>query len=163
MKKKSFVFYRSFYDVIAKADDSAQLKVYQALCDFCLNGNEPNLDSMSDSARKAFCFIKSQMNNITKKESLLLENRQKLDVGIKKLAFFHKCSPAYIWSDLYSTLDREHGIKLKNRGRTPYIQWTKEKEWETVFLVFTNMCKGSGADITKIFPAKLALGQKPHK
>lgn len=53
--RDSFVFYRSYYEAIAELDDDTQLKIYQALCDYSLNGAEPNLAGV---AKAVFTLIK---------------------------------------------------------------------------------------------------------
>lgn len=46
MERKSFVFYRSFYDSISKLDEETRLKCYEAIIAYGLNGTEPDSDSV---------------------------------------------------------------------------------------------------------------------
>lgn len=46
-KRESFVFYRSFFESIERADDKEiQLQLYQAISRYALNGEEPQLSGM---------------------------------------------------------------------------------------------------------------------
>lgn len=40
-KINTFVFYRSFYDTIKKLPKEAQLKLYETICEYALNGKKP--------------------------------------------------------------------------------------------------------------------------
>lgn len=57
--RESFVFYKSFYDAIKKVEESSQLKIYQAVMNFALYGEEPNLKK--DIETIVFTLIKPQI------------------------------------------------------------------------------------------------------
>ena len=48
MERDSFVFYRSFYDAIRKADDQTALEAVRAICAYALDGEEPELEGFAD-------------------------------------------------------------------------------------------------------------------
>lgn len=57
-EKESFVFYKSFYDALQDLKDKDRLKVYDAICEMALNGNERNLTGIS---KTVFTLIKPQV------------------------------------------------------------------------------------------------------
>lgn len=50
MERKQFTFYRSFYETISKLPDKEQLSVYRAVCEYALDGTEPDLSGTADIA-----------------------------------------------------------------------------------------------------------------
>lgn len=56
--KESFVFYRSFYEALQDLKDKDRLKVYDAICEMALNGNENKLTGI---AKTVFTLIKPQV------------------------------------------------------------------------------------------------------
>ncbi len=57
-EKESFVFYKSFYDALQDLKDKDRLKVYDAICEMALNGNETILTGIS---KTVFTLIKPQV------------------------------------------------------------------------------------------------------
>lgn len=57
--RESFVFYRSFRDAIQDLDETDQLKVYNALCDYALDGTEPTVSGVPAAI---FKLIKPQID-----------------------------------------------------------------------------------------------------
>lgn len=57
-EKESFVFYKSFYDALQDLKDKDRLKVYDAICEMALNGNEKTLTGIS---KTVFTLIKPQV------------------------------------------------------------------------------------------------------
>lgn len=45
MNKESFVFYKCFYDAIKTLPKESQLELYNAICEYALNGNVPDLSN----------------------------------------------------------------------------------------------------------------------
>lgn len=60
MTRDSFVFYRSFFEAIQFLSDENQLIVYSAVCNFAINGIEPELQGMNLSV---FILIKPQLSS----------------------------------------------------------------------------------------------------
>lgn len=56
--KESFVFYKSFYEALQDLKDKDRLKVYDAICEMALNGNENKLTGI---AKTIFTLIKPQV------------------------------------------------------------------------------------------------------
>ena len=63
-EKESFVFYKSFYDALQDLKEKDRLKVYDAICDLALNGNETKLTGV---AKTIFTLIKPQILANTKR------------------------------------------------------------------------------------------------
>lgn len=63
-EKESFVFYKSFYDALQDLKEKDRLKVYDAICDLALNGNETKLTGV---AKTIFILIKPQILANTKR------------------------------------------------------------------------------------------------
>lgn len=47
-----FIFYASFYEAITELEDHDQLAVYRAICEYALNGNEPELTGVASAMFK---------------------------------------------------------------------------------------------------------------
>lgn len=56
--KDSFIFYRSYFEAIQDLKEKDRLKVYEAICELSLNGNEINLTGISNTI---FKLIKPQI------------------------------------------------------------------------------------------------------
>lgn len=56
--KDSFIFYRSYFEAIQDLKEKDRLKVYEAICELSLNGNEINLNGISNTI---FKLIKPQI------------------------------------------------------------------------------------------------------
>ena len=63
-EKESFVFYKSFYDALQDLKEKDRLKVYDAICELALNGNETKLSGL---AKTMFTLIKPQLLANTKR------------------------------------------------------------------------------------------------
>ena len=62
--RDSFVFYRSFYEALAELSHSQQTKVLMALCEYALNGKEPELTGAPSAV---FKLIRPQVDANNKK------------------------------------------------------------------------------------------------
>jgi hypothetical protein len=62
--RDSFIFYRSFYESMLEIDDKIKVEVYNAICDYSLNGVEHKL---SGTSKAIFTLIKPQIQANTKR------------------------------------------------------------------------------------------------
>ena len=62
--RDSFIFYRSFYEALAELSQQQQTKVVMALCEYALNGKEPELKG---AASAIFKLIRPQVDANNKK------------------------------------------------------------------------------------------------
>lgn len=74
-KKESFIFYRSFHEGIqAIKDKTIKCDIYEAICNYCLYGKEPDKDSFS----KAYLLvIKPTIDKTNARYSACVENGKK--------------------------------------------------------------------------------------
>lgn len=79
------------------------------------------------------------------------KDRNKLNAGIRKLAAVTGIHFSKMWNELYKNLQYKHGICLKQRGGTPYVQWIKESEWSDVIKTFCAMCEAYEQSPTEMF------------
>ena len=79
------------------------------------------------------------------------KDRNKLNAGIRKLAAVTGIHFSKMWNELYKNLQYKHGICLKQRGNTPYVQWIKESEWSDVIKTFCAMCEAYEQSPTEMF------------
>lgn len=79
------------------------------------------------------------------------KDRNKLNAGIRKLAAVTGIHFSKMWNELYKNLQYKYGICLKQRGRTPYVQWIKESEWNDVMKTFCAMCEAYEQSPTEMF------------
>lgn len=63
MERTQFTFYRSFADALRRIrKDGDRAKAYDAICDYALNGVEPDYSKLSDAAAIAFDLIKPTLD-----------------------------------------------------------------------------------------------------
>lgn len=79
------------------------------------------------------------------------KDRNKLNAGIRKLAAVTGIHFSKMWNELYKNLQYKYGICLKQRGGTPYVQWIKESEWDSVMKTFCAMCEAYEQSPTEMF------------
>lgn len=83
------------------------------------------------------------------------KDRSVFNAGIRKLALVtHNCYPD-MWNELYRNLQYKYGIALKQRGKSPYLQWIKEDEWSKVLKTFAALCESYDKSPTEM------VGQTP--
>ena len=86
------------------------------------------------------------------------KDRNKLNAGIRKLAAVTGIHFSKMWNELYKNLQYKYGICLKQRGRTPYVQWIKESEWNDVMKTFCAMCEAYEQSPTEMFQQTTPTG-----
>lgn len=79
MNRTQYTFYESFYKAAKRIKDpTARAEVYDAICEYALYGNEPDIDVLSEMAAIAFELIKPNLDASRKKaESRKLGGRKK--------------------------------------------------------------------------------------
>lgn len=79
MNRTQYTFYESFYKAAKRIKDpTARAEVYDAICEYALYGNEPDIDVLSEMAAIAFELIKPNLDASRKKaESGKLGGRKK--------------------------------------------------------------------------------------
>ena len=63
--RKSFIFYRSFYDAVKTLPIKIQAEIYNAIADYALNGNQPT--DISPIALSIFTIIQPQIDANTRR------------------------------------------------------------------------------------------------
>lgn len=59
MSRESFIFYASFYDALKEFPGEVRLEIFDAICEFSLNGKEPELTGV---AKAIFTLIRPQIS-----------------------------------------------------------------------------------------------------
>ena len=70
MEKASFIFYASFFEALRELPDKSRLKIYDAICEYALRGNEIELKGIE---KAVFSLVKPQ----------LLANKKRYENGLK--------------------------------------------------------------------------------
>lgn len=73
-KVESFVFYRSFYEALSGLRSGTKLALYDAICEYCLNGRIPK---MPETAKPYFTLILPQLQANLKKREIGIANGSK--------------------------------------------------------------------------------------
>ncbi|MBS9774738.1 MAG: hypothetical protein KGV59_06240 [Tenacibaculum sp.] len=73
MKRDSFVFYKSWLNVIKDLPKDVQLEIYHAIMEYAINGNLVELKPM---AKVAFAFIKQDIDRDTEKYISIVERNR---------------------------------------------------------------------------------------
>lgn len=79
------------------------------------------------------------------------KDRDRLNAGIRKLSAVTGIHFSKMWNELYKNLQYKYSICLKQRGKTPYVQWIKESEWDKVIKTFCAMCEAYEQSPTEMF------------
>lgn len=75
MRRDSFVFYRSFYDIFNKLpSDAEKVELITAICEYALNGTETEKSLMCDIA---FASVKPNIDAARKRYNASVENGKK--------------------------------------------------------------------------------------
>jgi len=61
-------------------------------------------------------------------------------------------------NELYKNLQYKYGICVKQRGKTPYIQWIDESEWDDVMKTFCAMCEAYEQSPTEMLQQTTPVG-----
>lgn len=83
------------------------------------------------------------------------KDRSVLNAGIRKLALVTHNRYPDMWNELYRNLQYKYEIALKQRGKSPYLQWIKEDEWSKVLKTFAALCESYDKSPTEM------VGQTP--
>ena len=86
------------------------------------------------------------------------KDRNKLNAGIRKLSAVTGIHFSKMWNECYKNLQYKYAICLKQRGRTPYVQWIKESEWDDVMKTFCAMCEAYEQSPTEMFQQTTPTG-----
>jgi len=81
------------------------------------------------------------------------EDRSRLNFAIRKLAYLTHTQYAIMWNELYRQLLNKYHMNLKARsnGKSPYIQYVKEHEWDNVIKCMAALCRFYGYEAEEIF------------
>lgn len=92
MERSQFTFYRSFASAIQRIrKDADRAKAYDAICNYALDGKEPDLSSLPDAAAIAFELIKPNLDASKRKaENGKLGAKVKQEKGAGKPEAKHK-------------------------------------------------------------------------
>lgn len=61
--RKQFTFYASFWEAISRIKDPVvRAEAYDVICNYAINGEQPNLDDLSDAAAIAFAMAKPNLD-----------------------------------------------------------------------------------------------------
>lgn len=61
--RKQFTFYASFWEAISRIKDPVvRAEAYDVICNYAINGEQPNLDELSDAAAIAFAMAKPNLD-----------------------------------------------------------------------------------------------------
>lgn len=80
--KNSFVFYKSYYEAIKELDKDSQYKIYNAIIQYALYGNEPKNDTNIDTKLDAnlipiFVLIKPNIDSANNRYNASVSNGKK--------------------------------------------------------------------------------------
>ena len=68
MKRKQFTFYESYYSAIKRIKNkTAQRDAFVVLCEYALNGEEPDLDKLPDAVAIAFELVRPTLDSSRRK------------------------------------------------------------------------------------------------
>ena len=84
MKRSQFTFYESFYSAIKRIKNkTAQRDAFVVLCEYALNGEEPDLDKLPDSVAIAFELVRPTLDASRRKAESGKKGGSKKQTGSK--------------------------------------------------------------------------------
>lgn len=83
MERKQFTFYRSFYEAIQKMRTKRErADAYDIICNYALNGVEPDLEKVSVHIAAAFEFIRPVLNTAARRSARLQRRLAETEVRV---------------------------------------------------------------------------------
>lgn len=116
-----------------------------------------NIDAMLKATTEYNAFQNRHIEKLKNDNKALADgilewkDRDRLNAGIRKLSAVTGIHFSKMWNELYKNLQYKYGICLKQRGKTPYVQWIKESEWDKVIKTFCAMCEAYEQSPTEMF------------
>ena len=92
----------------------------------------------------------SHDNKLLTVEILKWSDRKLLNRGIRCLAGKSRMGFGEMFNKFYTELYYKHGISLRRRGNSPFINHIRESEWEKVQQTFCAFCEAHGFSPTNI-------------
>lgn len=87
MEREQFTFYRSFFQALRRIkNDADRAAAYDAICEYALNGNLPDVDSLCDVAAVAFELIRPNLDASRKKAKAGQEGGSKPEANAEDTA-----------------------------------------------------------------------------
>lgn len=124
-----------------------------------ISSGDPSVAAVATS--KLIAFKNRHIDKLEKDNKALAgdilewKDRSVLNAGIRKLALVTHNRYPDMWNELYRNLQYKYGIALKQRGKSPYLQWIKEDEWSKVLKTFAALCESYDKSPTEM------VGQTP--
>ena len=83
MERKQFTFYRSFYEAIQKLRTKKdKADAYDIICNYALNGVEPDLKNVPMHIAAAFEFTRPVLNTAARRASRMLSRMAEAEVKL---------------------------------------------------------------------------------
>ena len=127
MKRDSFIFYRDWVQVIDELQPMDRLKMYDAICDYALDGEEPS--DLNQVEKIAFTFISGYLDRALKKYNAKCQRN-------KEIAQYHQSLKDGRWQRRRLEIMERDGFKCCDCGTTDelnvhHIQYIAgRKPWE---------------------------------
>ena len=83
MERKQFTFYRSFYETIQGMRTYKERAIaYQTICDYALNGTEPDLQNLTPQIVTAFRSVKPVLDTAARRAARMLSRMADAEVKL---------------------------------------------------------------------------------
>ena len=123
--RESFVFYQSFYEALRELPDKSRLKVYDSVCEYGLNGIEPELTGME---KAIFTLIKSQIDRRNQRVENGKKGGKKRQDNLNHTSSIPEPYLNHTSTTLEPYLDTKEKVSPDKKERTKETNITLERE-----------------------------------
>ena len=128
MKRSQFTFYESFYSAIKRIKNkTAQRDAFVVLCEYALNGEEPDLDKLPDSVAIAFELVRPTLDASRRKAESGKKGGSKKQTGSKTEA---NCKQPASKGEKENKKENEIEIEKENKVENECIKADFALFWE---------------------------------
>lgn len=128
MKRSQFTFYESFYSAIKRIKNkTAQRDAFVVLCEYALNGVEPDLDKLPDSVAIAFELVRPTLDASRRKAESGKKGGSKKQNGSKTEA---NCKQPASKGEKENKKENEIEIEIENKVENECIKADFALFWE---------------------------------
>ena len=128
MKRSQFTFYESFYSAIKRIKNkTAQRDAFVVLCEYALNGEDPDLDKLPDSVAIAFELVRPTLDASRRKAESGKKGGSKKQTGSKPEA---NCKQTASKGEKENEIENEIEIEKENKVENECIKADFALFWE---------------------------------
>lgn len=152
-------------DEVKTKEVDSEMDMVKDIFEAFLNGSK---EDMLVSTQKLVQYQRRHIDALSADNKMLAadilkwDDRKSINRAVRVIANQTKKYPGSIWNELYTELYYKHGIGLKHRGESPYIQYVKEDEWSAVQQSLSAICEKYEISPSYVMETAKIQGMESH-